>query len=110
MKILRAFSAFFASLILYLGIPLLGWGIDDFPGFSKSIPRSGYAVTILVFAIVIGFQAAKAPLGINGSDGIREKLVPRQRLIRIAVTVLLYMALFFLPLMDRRAFAIFPTS
>jgi len=105
---LRAASYCAVTLMIYLGIPLLGWGLDDLPGFFATKPRFGYAVAILLFGIAIGIQAAIAPIGIRGSDGIRQKLLSRQRIIRIAVTVLLYLALFFLTYMDRRAIAIMP--
>lgn len=105
---LRAISYFAVTLMIYLGIPLLGWGLDDLPGFFAAKPRSGYAVAILLFGIAIGIQAAIAPIGIRGSDGIRKKLLSRQRIIRIVVTVLLYLALFLLTFMDRREIAIMP--
>lgn len=35
MKYIRAVAFFFSTLLLYLGLPLLGWGFDDLGGFSS---------------------------------------------------------------------------
>jgi len=107
---LRVVCYFCITLFFYLGIPLLGWGLDDLLGFFTNEPRFGYAVAILFFSFAVGIQAAITPIGIRGSDGIKQKMVMRQRIIRIAVTALLYLALFFLTYLDRRAIAIMPGS
>jgi protein-S-isoprenylcysteine O-methyltransferase Ste14 len=87
---------------MYLGIPLLGWGIGDFQGFFSMGPRLGYALIVLAMASAVGWQAYYSPEGIRGGKGQADKLVPRQRVIRIAVTLLLYLALLLLPFTDRR--------
>ena len=102
MKYLRGFGFFINTIILYLAIPLFGWGLDDLHGFFSSPPRSGYCAVICFVGLIVGFQAVIEPRGIHGSSGRKGKLIRSQRIIRIAVTLLLVFALAFLPFADRR--------
>jgi hypothetical protein len=40
-KQLRAVQFILGTLVIYLVPPLLGWGIDDLPGFFSLAPRAG---------------------------------------------------------------------
>ena len=106
MKILRGFSFILTTLLIYLGLSLLGWGFDALPGFFSQPQRLGYALTILVLSLVVGFQAIETPEGIRGAEGQRGKLLFRQRVTRIVVTLLLLLGLGFLPFADRRDLAV----
>ncbi len=112
MKYLRGFGFFINTMILYLVIPLFGWGLDDLRGFFSSQPRSGYAAVICFIGLIVGFQGVVEPKGIHGSSGKKGNLIRSQRIIRIAVTSLLIFALAFLPFADRRniAVVIIPTT
>ena len=102
MKQLRAVQFFLGTLVIYLVPPLLGWGIDDLPGFFSLAPRAGYAVLIAILGLVAGYQAISAPEGLRGGKGIEGKLVRRQRRVKVMVILLMYVALVFLPFADRR--------
>jgi protein-S-isoprenylcysteine O-methyltransferase Ste14 len=102
MNVLHGFGSFIFTIVLYLGVPLLGWGLDDLRGFFSLNQRMGYAVFILTLSIAAGYQAIDAPESLRGSKGQEEKLVSRQSIVRIAVVLLLLGALFFLPFADRR--------
>jgi len=102
MKYLRAVASFLIALIVYLGLPLLGWGINDLPGFFFLYPRLGYAVLMVVLALAIGYQAIDAPEGFRGSRGDKRKRLHRQSVVAAVVVLLLFGALFFLPFADRR--------
>jgi protein-S-isoprenylcysteine O-methyltransferase Ste14 len=106
MKYLRAVAFFFSTLLLYLGLPLLGWGIDDLGGFFSLYPRLGYATLIAIFGLVVGYQAIDAPEGIRGGKGEEGKLVYRQSIVRVVMVLLLYFALTFLPFADRRSIGV----
>jgi protein-S-isoprenylcysteine O-methyltransferase Ste14 len=101
MNVLRGFGSFIFTIVLYLGLPLLGWGLDDLRGFFSLNQRMGYAVFILILSIAAGYQAIAAPEGLRGSKGQEEKLVSRQSIVRVVVILLLLGALFFLPFADR---------
>ena len=87
---------------MYLAFPLLGWGFTDITGFFASPQRSGYAAVMCATGIVIGIQSMYNPAAITGSEGEKGKLIPRQRIIRIIVTLLLFFGLTALPYTDRR--------
>jgi protein-S-isoprenylcysteine O-methyltransferase Ste14 len=56
--------AFFASLLIFVGLPLLGWGITDVPRFFGLDARSAYVMAILVlqlFALLYNPQVGRNP-------------------------------------------------
>jgi len=108
MKIIKSFGYFITTLWMYLVIPLLGWGIMDLGGFFRSSQRLAYALIVVALGVGVAWQSLSTPQGFRGGEGRGETLVPRQRLIRIAVTLFLFFALLFLPFADRRAIGTFP--
>jgi len=110
MKYLRGFGFFINTIILYLAIPLFGWGLDDLRGFFSSQPRSGYAAVICFVGLAVGFQAVVEPKGIHGSSGKKGELNHHQRILRIVVSFLLIFGLVFLPFADRRNVAVIMAS
>lgn len=71
MKYLRGISFSLTALLMYLGIPLFGWGVTDLRGFLSSSPRLGYTVLIIFLSLAAGYQAIDAPEGIREEKGIR---------------------------------------
>jgi hypothetical protein len=39
MKIARSIVSFVYTLAIYVGLPLIGWGMDDLPGFYSCPQR-----------------------------------------------------------------------
>ena len=89
------------TLLMYLGIPLIAWGITDTAGFFSNPSRSFYAVIVCILSSVVGIQAIHSAEGIRGGKGQRDTIVPRQRIVRNLVILLLYIALIYLPFADR---------
>lgn len=110
MNILRGLGAMFATWIIYLGVPLLGWGVTDLKGFLASPSRVGLAAVTLVFGLAVGIQAIQGMEGIRGKPGQEGKRVLRQSLVRVAVVLIMYLGLVFLPYGDRREIATFATA
>jgi len=106
MKYLRAVVMFINTLVMYLGLPLLGWGIDDLGGFFSLDPRSGYALLVVACGFAVGYQAIDAPEGIRGSRGEGHKRVRSQSIVSIVIILLLFAALIFLPFADRRSIGV----
>lgn len=102
MKILRGFGFFVSTMVMYLGIPLLGWGLGDLLGFFSMSQRLGYALVVLALGFAVGWHVLASPEGVRGGRGREDKLVARQSVIRITVIVMLYVTLLFLPFADRR--------
>ena len=107
MKILRLILFFIATLLIYLGVPLLGWGFGDLAGYFSSAPRLGYALVVGLFGLAVGVQAYTSTQGIRGGKGEETKFVFRQRIVRIVLVLSLYLALFFIPFFDRRIILVF---
>ena len=108
MKLLRGLGFFVSTLLLYLGLPLVGWGLDDLPGFFSLRQRLDYALLVAALGLAVGYQAIESPEGIRGSRGQEGKLVARQHVIRIAVELLLAGGLIFAAFADRRGIGVMP--
>lgn len=106
MDILRGFGFFITTNLMYLAIPLIGWGLKDLRGFFSMPQRLTYAIVIEVLGIAVGIQAVHSPQGIRGGKGRDDTRIPRQRIVRNIVIFLLYAALWFLPFADRRGIGI----
>jgi protein-S-isoprenylcysteine O-methyltransferase Ste14 len=102
-KYLRGAYYFAATLAIYLGLPLLGWGISAIPAFIASPPRLGYAVVVILFSLAIGWQGIGNPEGVQGGSGQEDKRVGRQTVMACSLTTTLFGALYFLPFGDRRS-------
>jgi protein-S-isoprenylcysteine O-methyltransferase Ste14 len=91
------------TMAIYVGLPLLGWGIDDLPGFFAFPQLIGYTFSIVAFGLLVGYLIQR-PEGLgNRGKGLEDKFVPRQRIVRIFVTAMLFCALVFVPFADRRS-------
>jgi protein-S-isoprenylcysteine O-methyltransferase Ste14 len=110
MKYLRGFGSFLWTCILYAGLPVLGWGVDNIGGFIAQPQRLIYAVSIAGFGLVAACQMILLPDSFHGGMGKTEKFVPRQRIVRIAVTLLLFLGLVLVPFTDRRSLLVMPEN
>ncbi len=104
----RALWTFIATLALYLGLSLVGWGLGNLGAFFASPPRLAYALVIAIFAAAVAYQAVVAPEGIQGSSGLKEKRVPRQAAVGFLMLFFLAAGLVVLPMCDRRSLAALP--
>jgi protein-S-isoprenylcysteine O-methyltransferase Ste14 len=110
MKILRGLGSLLYTLLIYAGLPLLGWGLDDLSGFFSVPQFLGYSISIAIFGLVYGYQMIEHPESLLAGKGRNAKFVPRQRTVRILVTGLLLGALVFVPFADRRGVGIMDNS
>ena len=110
MKFFRFILFFIATLLIYLGVPLIGWGLGDLGGFFSSTPRLEYALVVWLFSLAVGVQAYASTQGIRGGKGEESKFVFWQRIVRIVMVLSLYVALFFIPFFDRRGMFVFGES
>ena len=106
MKYLRGISFALTTLVMYLGIPLLGWGANDLYGFFSIHPRLGYAVLVFALSLAAGYQAIDAPEGIRGRRGDKGKRLLRQSIVSVLIIILLFGVLVFLPSADRHGIGV----
>jgi protein-S-isoprenylcysteine O-methyltransferase Ste14 len=104
-RILRAASTFLSVLLIYQGICVLGWGLDDFAGYYALGPRLAYALVVAAFGVAGAVQAYGSIAGIRGARGVKGKRVERQTVVSVAMVLGMYASFAFLPYADRREIA-----
>jgi len=109
-RVLRSLQYGVGTLVIYLAVSLLGWGLGDLAGYFGLAPRVAYAAEVLLLAGVAGYQGAIAPEGIRGGKDDRAKRVRRQTVVSAVLILAMYAALFFLPYADRRGIAVMPVG
>jgi protein-S-isoprenylcysteine O-methyltransferase Ste14 len=105
-KLLRAVSVFLTTGLMYLGLPILGWGLDGLRGFFADGPRLGYALAVAALGIGVAWQTRHGMHGVRGGKGEPGKLVRKQTVVRYALVTFLFAALAFLGFADRRSLAV----
>jgi protein-S-isoprenylcysteine O-methyltransferase Ste14 len=110
-KILRSISSFFLTLVIYIGLPVIGWGLDDLPGFFAFPQLTGYSISIIAFGLLAGYLIQRpGGMGNTLGKGQTGKFVPRQRAVRILITGMLFGALVFVPFADRHNIGVISDS
>jgi protein-S-isoprenylcysteine O-methyltransferase Ste14 len=110
MKYIRAFLGSLVSVIQLLGLPLLGWGIDDLRGFLSMSPRAGYAVIAAAFVFSEVYPVIKGSVRNQTSKGEESKYLRHQHVLVILILLFWSAILFFLPLADRRSIGVMMVS
>ena len=110
MKYIRALLRSLVSVIQLLGLPLLGWGIDDLRGFLSISPRAGYAVIAAVFVFSEVYPVIKGSIRNQSSKGEESKYLRHQHVLVILVLLFWGAILFFLPWADRRSIGVMMVS
>ena len=106
MRYLRAFQYFLSPLIPLIGLPLLGWGMDDLRWFLSIYPRLGFVVAAAVPGLAEAYYVIKVGERHNFSKGEESKHIHRQSVVLLVMAPLLFGTLFFLPFADRRGIGV----
>jgi hypothetical protein len=106
MKYLRAFLYSLIPVNPLLGLPLLGWGIDDLRGFLSIYPRLGYVFLVAVLGLANFYQAIEVPELRNLSKGEQGKRVRRQSIVFAVMIIFLFGIIFLLPFADRHSIGV----
>jgi hypothetical protein len=102
MRLLRGISYTVLTIMIYLAIPLIGWGILNWGEFFSNSARIVYAISITIMSLFVGYQAIENPDGFRSGKRVERKRSHRQSVVSLFMIGLLYFALFFLPFADRR--------
>lgn len=95
--------AFLVSLLIFVGLPLLGWGLGDLSGFFDHPVRSAYVVIIValqLFAILYNPQVGRNQE--NRKSGVA---APKVDLVLVQIFSLAIVIL--APFSDRHSFVVF---
>jgi protein-S-isoprenylcysteine O-methyltransferase Ste14 len=100
-KILGSAAKFLMGAVLFVGLPLLGWGVTDFRGFVGHPARLTYVV--LVILVQVGVVVKFPDVGRDSGEG--RQTVRRQRVAVILLQVLSLSIVLAAPPSDRWAVA-----
>jgi protein-S-isoprenylcysteine O-methyltransferase Ste14 len=90
------------TLAIFLGLPLLGWGLTDLQGFFSDQGRAGFVLFTLLGACLAAYQGMIIP----ESRGLPAKRITRQTVFLIVFAVLGGGLLIALPFCDHRSLAV----
>lgn len=107
MNVLRAVVTFIFINIVYTGLPLVSWGLDDVSGFFASPAREGYAMTGFALAVIAGVMVARRTAS-GDQRGNPAKRVRRQTVVLQLVRIVSIAMLLTMPWADRHAFSVLP--
>ena len=96
------FLALFAGVIIFIGLPLLGWGLGHIPEFFENPARTSYVVVI--FALQIFSLIYNPQVGRN--QGNRKSDVPRSKLDLILIQIFSLGIVILAPSSDSSSFGV----
>ncbi len=102
----RSVVMYIVGLILFVGLPLLGWGITDVQGFIANPARLGYVILLVVLQAILVMTFPE--MGQNRGEG--NNTVRRQRFVVLLLQVFPLALIIAAPFMDRRAILTLSTS
>jgi protein-S-isoprenylcysteine O-methyltransferase Ste14 len=106
LKILKAISKLLIGIIIFIGLPLVAWGIKDVAGFFSNPVRLAFVILTIVLQIIIIMKIPEA-----GSDrGATLKVVHRQRVVVWLLQLIMLAIFIFAPYCDRRMIMVFDDS
>jgi protein-S-isoprenylcysteine O-methyltransferase Ste14 len=107
MKVLSAAGLLVFTLVIYFGLPLLGWGILDLEGFLQEPARLGFAILVFLFAFFAFYQGLVIPSGGIGQKEDEGKVRKTESLLgHLGVVVFLVGGLILLGYSDRHAWLV----
>jgi protein-S-isoprenylcysteine O-methyltransferase Ste14 len=95
--------ALFAGLLIFLGLPMIAWGIGDIPQFFNSPARLTYAIVITLLQVFSIFYNPRA----GQNKGESKRGVEKHKTDLLLIQILSLAVVFLAPLSDRNSFGIF---
>lgn len=103
---IRPVVALFSGIVLFIGLPLLGWGLTDIRGFINNPARLAYIIITVLLQIVL--VVLIPDVGRNRGKGT--KTVRRQHLALILLQILGIVHMIVAPYCDNRNIVVFNYS
>jgi protein-S-isoprenylcysteine O-methyltransferase Ste14 len=98
----RSAMTLLIGIVIFVGLPLVGWGLPDVQGFMAHPARLGYTVLVVLLQV---FVVIKIP-GVGRNRGTGKKTVLRQRLALLLLQGIPLAIVVAAPWCDRRAIAV----
>jgi protein-S-isoprenylcysteine O-methyltransferase Ste14 len=99
-------TKFLAGVVLFVGLPFLGWGLRDITGFMANPARLAYVVVVILIQTVLVIRWPG--VGRQGRAGVQT--VSSQRIVVILMQVLSLAIIILAPFCDRRGILVFGGS
>jgi protein-S-isoprenylcysteine O-methyltransferase Ste14 len=100
--LLRSILALLIGAVIFVGLPVIGWGLTDFSGFVDHPARLGYIIVTILLQI---FVVIRFP-DVGHRSGKGKKLVRRQQLAVVLLQVISLAMVIAVPYSDRRDIAV----
>ena len=96
-------TKFLVGVLLFVGLPLLGWGLADIPGFLANPARLAYVIIAsLIQAVLVIIWPEVGRQGQAGTQVVRQ-----QRIVVVLMQMLTLAIIILAPFCDRRGIAVF---
>jgi protein-S-isoprenylcysteine O-methyltransferase Ste14 len=98
-KVVRFVVAVLVGTVLFIGLPLIGWGLGDWHAFLADPARLGYVVLTFIMQVAVAILVPGA-----GQSNTGTKTVARQRLAVLMLQIVPLVLVLSAPFSDRRGF------
>ncbi|MFI5165268.1 MAG: methyltransferase family protein [Thermoanaerobaculales bacterium] len=99
---LRAAATVLIGIVIFVGLPVIAWGLGDLAGFLAEPARVGYVALVLLLNTIIGIRMPE----VGKKRDTPRRIVPRQR-VAVALLQALSLAIVIVaPYADRRGIAV----
>lgn len=100
---LRSSLKLLLGILIFVGLPVVGWGVKDAQGFFSHPARLSYAVIAVLLQVLV---VVRFPEAGSGHGKKEERVVPRERLRLVPLQVLPLAIVIAAPFTDRRGIAV----
>ncbi|MBE0649701.1 MAG: isoprenylcysteine carboxylmethyltransferase family protein [Bacteroidales bacterium] len=99
---MRKLFSLIVGIIIFSGLPLLGWGIYDFTGFIQNPYRLAYICMMAVLSVLVVIFVPNEGRG----EGEGVSLVKKHKFSLLFLQIVPTLVILFSPLFDRRSIAV----
>ena len=96
---MKKIISFLVGLILFVLIPILGWGISDIDGFIMNPFRLAFVIMMAIFSILVVIFVPNEGRGYG--DGDNKKIIKRQKLTILTLQIMPILIIFLSPYFER---------
>ncbi len=104
--VIRTLMTLAIGIFIFVGLPLLAWGIGDAAGFMDQSARLGYVLLVVMLQLVV---LIKIP-GVGGNRGGKKGTTPYQRITLLLLQLVPLAIVVTAPYGDRRAIGVLAES
>jgi protein-S-isoprenylcysteine O-methyltransferase Ste14 len=104
--ILKKFFSFLIGIVIFSGLPFIGWGLNDIHGFIQNPYRLAYVIMMAILAVFVVLFVPNE----GRSRGEGKKLIERQKISLMFMQVIPTLIILISPLSDHTCIGVFTES